>query len=108
MAASEADEIGADRRAAASLAQECFTVDGETLEDIVARVNQYNSRQLVIVDGAIKRFRISGRVCPTRLDALIHGLHHLGISAVGAGFGGGRGVIRLSGVRLGRRGRAAK
>src|SRR5262245_4207726 len=77
-------EGGEDRRAAAVLTQECFVVDGEKLKDLVVRINQYNSRQLVIVDRAIRRFRVSGRVCPTRLDAFIHGLHHLGIAASGA------------------------
>jgi ferric-dicitrate binding protein FerR (iron transport regulator) len=108
MAVSAAEEAGEDRRAATAPSPDCFTMDRETLENLVATVNHYNSRQLVIVDPTIRRFRISGRICPTRLDVLIRGLHHLGIAAESAESEDGQGVIRLSGVRAGRRARAAK
>lgn len=81
-----------------SISEECVTVNRQTLEDFVAMVNRYNSQQLVIADSTIRRFRVSGRVCPARLDHVIQALDQLGIVVVDGDLENARGVIRLVGA----------
>lgn len=56
--------------------------DSDTLADVVAQFNRYNTRQLVIADPKISAFRIGGYFRPTNLDAFISVLQSdFGISA---------------------------
>jgi transmembrane sensor len=46
--------------------------DGDTLSDVVAQFNRYNSRQLVIADPNLATLQIGGYFRPTNLDAFIN------------------------------------
>jgi len=46
--------------------------DGDTLSDVVAQFNRYNSRQLVIADPSLATLQIGGYFRPTNLDAFVN------------------------------------
>jgi transmembrane sensor len=46
--------------------------DGDTLADVAAQFNRYNTRQLVITDPSVATLRIGGYFRPTNLDAFIN------------------------------------
>jgi hypothetical protein len=62
------------------------------LKSIVAELNRTNARQLAIANPAVENLRLSGAVCPDRLDTVIRALRGLGVDVVEIGAPTGIGV----------------